>query len=176
MLKVGIVGSESTHSQTFAGLANLPATNGKYLFNARVTTIWGADSVRTEQVAKEKKIPVIAEKPEDMIGKVDTVMVVPRRGGQHRRYAIPFLKAGISTWVDKPFTHDYADAEALVKTAEENRTLVCGGSICKFCCDAIMLRKLFLQMHSTGQFISGAFNFSRDIKCAVTVWKHRLNR
>lgn len=37
MLKVGIVGSESTHFQTFAGLANLPAEYRKsFAFCARI--------------------------------------------------------------------------------------------------------------------------------------------
>lgn len=165
MLKIGMVGSESTHAQTFSGLANFPSADGTDRFRARVTTIWGTDPVRTKQVADEKKIPRIVEKPEDMMGSVDAVMVVPRSGGQHRRCAEPFLKAGVPVWVDKPFTCDYADAAALAAAAKAGGALLCGGSICKFCCDAVMLQQLFRQMRAAGQFRSAALNFSGDINC-----------
>lgn len=163
MLKIGIVGSENTHASTFSGFANLPDENGNYPLDARVTMIWGGDRAHTEQVAEERKIPRVVDDPEEMIGKVDAVMVVPRRGSLHCRYALPFLKAGIPAWVDKPFTVDFCEAQELVKTAQEKHVVLFGGSVCKFSDDAYMLQQIFRKQRAAGQFISGAFNFSGDI-------------
>ncbi len=163
MLKIGIIGSESTHSETFAGMANFPARDGALPFDARVTAIWGEDPVRTQQVAKQKNIPCVLKNPEEMIGKVDAVMVMPRRGSRHFQYAMPFLKAGVPTWVDKPFTVDYGEAATMVKTAKQHHAMICGGSTCKECFDVAMLKELFKQLQSAGGMISAAFNFAGDI-------------
>lgn len=163
MLKIGMVGSENSHSSTFSGFANLPDANGNYPLDARVTMIWGGDRARTERIAAEKKIAEVVDDPEEMIGKVDAVMVVPRRGSQHYRYAMPFLKAGIPAWVDKPFTVDFGEAEELVRTAQEKKIVLFGGSVCKFSDDAYMLQQIFRDQRKAGKFLSGTFNFSGDV-------------
>lgn len=165
MIRVGMVGSENTHSQIFSGYMNLPLRDGSRPLNARVVSIWGGDAVRTKEVAKEKEIPEIVAKPEDMLGKIDAVMVVPRRGSVHLRHAEPFLKAGLPAWIDKPFTVDYEEALTIVKLAKESGSMICGGSVCKFCDDVRMLRRMFQKMHDAGEFISGTFNFPGDINC-----------
>lgn len=163
MLKIGIVGSESTHSQTFARLANLPGPDGTLPFDARVTMIWGCDPDRTKQVAEENKIPAIVNNPLDMIGKVDAVMIDPRKGSQHYKYTMPFLKAGVPAWVDKPFTVDYGEALELVRAAKAHGVLLCGGSTCKYSYDVAMLKARFELLHNAKDLVSAAFNFSGDI-------------
>ncbi len=55
-----------------------------------------------------------------------------RHGDHHYDHALPYLKAGIPAFLDKPLTVDLAKAEELIKTAEENGALICGGSGIKF--------------------------------------------
>ncbi len=165
MIRIGMVGSESTHALTFARLANLPGKNGCFPFGeARVTEIWGGDGGRTRQVAREGRIPRIAEKPEDMLGRVDAVMVVPRDGSLHKRYALPFLRAGIPAWVDKPLAVRYSDALEMVKAAREHGTFLTGGSNVKFSRDVEALRTSFGRMRKSGTFRSAALNFPADLQ------------
>lgn len=76
MYRIGIIGSDNSHADAFSGLVNIPdKKTGKFLFpDFKITSIFGLEKERTEQVAKQGKIEFIAEKPEDMMGKVDAVL------------------------------------------------------------------------------------------------------
>lgn len=62
----------------------------------------------------------VVERAEDMIGKVDGVMIETGDGSAHLERARPFLEAGIATWVDKPFASSLADANEMVELAAKN--------------------------------------------------------
>jgi len=64
-------------------------------------------------------IPMV-EKPEDMIGKADGMLIESQQGGVHLRRARPFLEAGIPCFIDKPFTCGAADARQLVELADKH--------------------------------------------------------
>lgn len=164
MIRIGIIGSDNSHAQIFSQLANLPGPDGRFAFeDVRVEAIFGADPVRTAEVAKAGRIERIAAAPEELLGTVDAVMVVFRHGGLHYKYALPFVEAGIPTWVDKPFTIDYAEALALVRAAKRRGTLLAGGSTCKYCRDVLALRESFERLRAGGGVLSGAFNFPGDL-------------
>ncbi len=69
---------------------------------------------RAEHVAKASKIPVVYDRPEEMIGQVDAVIVATDVGDEHVERCRPFVEAGIPMFVDKP----------LVNTEEDLRTFV----------------------------------------------------
>lgn len=164
MIRIGIVGSDNSHAQIFSKLANLPGPDGRHAFeDVRVVAIFGPDPARTEQVAEEGHIPFLAKSPEELFGRVDAVMVVFRNGGLHSQYALPFIEAGVPTWVDKPFTIDYGEALSLVAAAKKRGTLLAGGSTCKYCRDVLTLRDCFERLRAGGGVLSGAFNFPGDI-------------
>ena len=52
---------------------------------------------------KKLEVPLV-EKPADMIGKVDGMLIEAVDGSVHYERARPFLEAGIPCFVDKPFT------------------------------------------------------------------------
>jgi predicted dehydrogenase len=62
----------------------------------------------------------IVDRAEDMIGKVDGVMIETGDGSAHLERARPFLEAGIATWVDKPFASSLEDANEMVELAEKS--------------------------------------------------------
>lgn len=166
MFKIGIVGSDNSHAEAFSKLVNFPdSKTGEYAFpDCKVVGIYGFDKERTEQVARDGKIDFIAEKPEDLIGKVDAVMVVFRHGDLHAEYALPFIKAGIATWVDKPFTIKNEDAIKLIDAAKKYNTLLTGGSTCKYAYDVLMAKGAVEGGSRIGKIKTGTINFPATLE------------
>jgi len=113
MIRIGIVGSDNTHAERFSELCNLEGFPGR-VRGARVVSIYGRDPQRTAEVAEKGRIPRIVETPDEMLGQVDAVMVVFRHGALHCEHALPFLEAGVPTFVDKPFATTVRDARRMV--------------------------------------------------------------
>lgn len=164
MIRIGILGSDSSHALAFAKLCNIPDSNtGQYNFpDVRITTIYGHDKNETEKTALEGNIKEIVSSPDELIGKVDGVMVLFRDGNLHVPYALPFIKKGIPVWIDKPLTVTLEDTQILLKEAAKSNSLVTGGSTCKYSNDVLELGK-FVRSGSVGNVLSGYINFPGDI-------------
>lgn len=121
MLRIGIVGSDNSHAVNYSRLANIEGVVGD---DARVVAITGPDPERTKEVAGLGNIPEIVETPQDLLGKVDAVLVVHRHGDLHLANTLPFLEAGLPVYVDKPFTISLDDGAQLIRTAELNNALL----------------------------------------------------
>lgn len=118
MFRMGIIGSDNSHAETFAKLCNHNSLDGTHYQDARVTHIYGTDPARTREVAEAADIPHVATRAEELLGKVDGVLCVWRHGDKHMPDTLPFLEAGIPAFVDKPLAIKPADAERLVAAAE----------------------------------------------------------
>jgi len=92
--------------------------------DAKVVSIWGFERKRTEEVAKLGNIPEIVNYPEDMIGKIDAVMVVLRDGALHYKFSKPFIEAGIPAFIDKPLETSIENARRIINLAKEKNTLI----------------------------------------------------
>lgn len=117
MLRVGLIGDESSHVDAWTDwLRRRP------------------DAARLEAVvAPSREWPArTVAAPQDLIGCVDAVVVMGRDGGSHRAGAEPCLRAGLRTFVDKPFTLEVPDAEALVAAARAGGTRVASFSALRF--------------------------------------------
>lgn len=115
--RIGIVGSQNSHSKAYAELINLKDA-GKQYGTVRVTHLWGEEEAQTKEVAEKCAIPNIVTKHTDMLGQVDGVICVRRHGGGHLEDAMPFLKAKLPVYVDKPLACSVADARAMVDAAQ----------------------------------------------------------
>lgn len=163
MLQIGIVGADNFHALAFSKLANLPPERGGCGLPARVKCIWGETVERARFVAEQAEIPCIVNEPAEMLGQVDAVMVVLRRGSQHFQAAAPFIKAGIPTWVDKPLTCDPREAQELTELAQKSGTLLAGGSACKYGPDVLRIRQEYHRLKKEGQVISAHLNFPGEL-------------
>lgn len=67
-----------------------------------------------EHIARAAKIPTVYDRPEEMIGKVDAVIVATDNGNEHVERCRPFIEAGIPMFIDKP----------LINTQEDLRTFL----------------------------------------------------
>lgn len=160
MMRISLLGSDSSHALEFAKLVNFEDhVTGKHRFeNCRITCIYGTDREQTLYVAKEGGIPAVAERPEDLLGQSDAVMVVCRDGDLHAGYAAPFLNAGIPTFVDKPFTIRMEDAGKLLRLAAERKVLLTGGSGCRAIGD-VQKMKVCIESGRAGEVHSAIITF-----------------
>lgn len=164
MIRIGLIGAENSHAAAFASLANLPDASGNMRYpELRVTAIWGETPQAAAKVAAQCAIPHQVPSPEHMLGEVDAVMVLLRRGSEHRRFAMPFVSEGIPTWVDKPFAVAMTDALDMVAEAKKKGTLLAGGSTCKYCPDVLALQGMCRELQKGAGILSGGFNFPGEI-------------
>ena len=147
MFRVGILGTENSHAMAFAQILNGLNEEFKGQFDDfRVVAVGGIDAEANQNVAEKCGIDTIVEKPEDMLGMVDAVMITCRDGKYHAPYARPFIEAGIPAFIDKPFTSDPAEALALAKLAKEKKVPLVGGSSVKLT-DAVLKLKALADEH-----------------------------
>lgn len=87
--------------------------------NAKVTHIWTDDLADAEKVSKSSLIPNIAGSPEDVIGKVDAVIIATDKGFEHVGRCKPFVDAGLPVFVDKPMVDNEPDLQTFAKWVSE---------------------------------------------------------
>jgi hypothetical protein len=68
-------------------------------------------------------VPLV-DKPTDMIGKIDGVLIHSLEGGVHLERARPFLEAGLPCFIDKPFTCSVADARKIATLSQKHNAPV----------------------------------------------------
>ncbi len=69
---------------------------------ARVTHVWCDDPADAAKIAKAAFIPNVVDRPEDVLGEVDAVIIPTDRGWEHVDRARPFIDAGLPLFIDKP--------------------------------------------------------------------------
>ena len=119
-MRVGIVGAENSHTIAVARTLNIDRACG----NARVVAVWGETKAFAEKAAADGQIPLIVKRPEDMIGKVDGVMVDHRHAKFHIPAATPFVEARIPVFVDKPFSWTVREGWKFIQLAKRKRVAV----------------------------------------------------
>lgn len=138
MFRVGIIGSENSHALAFSEIFNI--NNKEQYPDIQVVAIYGEDQAASEAVRDKCGVEIM--NPEEMLGKVDAIMVTSRDGALHAGYAKPFIEAGIPAFVDKPLTRDVDEAIALMRLAKEKKVPIVGGSSLKYPEDLQELKKV----------------------------------
>lgn len=164
MYRVGIIGTENSHALAFARQMNLPdpATGEKAYPDVQVVGVYGPDTASAEQIVQEAGVSFIANDPAEFLGKVDAMMITCRKGSLHAQYAMPFIRAGLPLFIDKPFTIDVAQAQELVEAAKKSGSKLCGGSGCKLAYDVLTLQNAARGLKAKGELLGGSINFAAD--------------
>ncbi len=119
-LVIGIIGAENSHSRGYGRVFNIekkfPGVELKY--------IWGETDAFAKRSMKEGKIPIQVKDPAEMMGKIDALIVDHRHAKYHLPAATPFVKAGIPTFVDKPFCYRAAEGKEFLEMAHKTGTPV----------------------------------------------------
>ena len=109
MLKVALIGSDSTHVDMYAKLLN----STTYYPNACAFSIWGEDYAEATKKALTYDIPVVSDKIEGAIENSEIIIICNRYGEDHYIPAKLAMELKKPTFVDKPFTIDTLEAKEL---------------------------------------------------------------
>ena len=157
MLRIGMIGSENSHSKAVSKVLNVD----KLIKGVKVVAVWGETRAFAEETAAAGEIPTIVKKPEDMLGMVDGVMVDNRHGKYHLPATTPFIKAGIPAFVDKPFCCSVVEGKRFLKLAKSRRVAVTSYS-------SIPIQKAFLEfrdkVQALGKIYAGSSSGPCDLK------------
>lgn len=91
---------------------------------ARVTHIWAENGEDAEDIAATCSIEHIVASPEDVIGKVDAVIIGEDIGSRHLELARPFIERDIPIFIDKPLTDNEADLAEFTKLFQEGKPIL----------------------------------------------------
>lgn len=93
---------------------------------AKVTHICctGDGGFTAEHVAQCSLIPHVVSRPEEVIGKVDAVIVATDNGAEHVARARPFVEAGLPVFVDKPLADNAPDLKIFQEWAAAGKPIM----------------------------------------------------
>jgi virulence factor len=129
MIRAGIVDFDTSHVVEFTKRFNhIDIDKEQWIDGVQVVMGYpGTSTITSKEVMegytatlKDKYGIAIVEKPDDMIGQIDAVLIESQGGSVHLKRARPFLSAGIPTFIDKPFTCSLSDAKELAALASAN--------------------------------------------------------
>ena len=75
-------------------------------------------------MARASLIPHVVKRPEDVIGRVDAVIVATDKGCEHVARCRPFVKAGLPIFVDKPLVDSAKDLKIFRKWIGEGKPIL----------------------------------------------------
>lgn len=96
---------------------------------AKVTYVWTQDQKISQSIAKTTGIENIAKNLEDMVGKVDAVLLTRDDPENHVEMAKPFLDAGMPIFIDKPLAITHKDLDYFAGENAKGKLIMSGSSM-----------------------------------------------
>ncbi|MDD3840540.1 MAG: Gfo/Idh/MocA family oxidoreductase [Clostridia bacterium] len=109
-------------------LAKEPKENLR-IDGAKITHIWTDNPEDAKKVSKASLIPNVVERPEDVIGEVDAVIIATDIGYEHVDRCRPFVEAGLPIFVDKPMVDNEKDLKIFTKWVEQGAHIMSSSSM-----------------------------------------------
>jgi hypothetical protein len=139
MIKLGVLDFDTSHVVEFTSRLNHKHSSKDQWVDGALVVIGcpGESKIMPERIEGYKKAMdklgvKLVDKPEDMIGKVDGMLIESQEGGAHWGRAKPFLDAGVPCYIDKPFTCSVADAKKIVELAAKKKLPVFSSSSLRY--------------------------------------------
>lgn len=149
-IRVGLIGLDTSHAGAFTQLLNDPA-RPDHVPGARVVAAFRGGSPDIEASAsridkftaelRDKWQIELVDSIEELVRRVDAVMVTSVDGRVHLAQARPVIAARKPLFVDKPFTASAKDAVELARLARENGTPVFSSSSLRYTDDVQAIKR-----------------------------------
>lgn len=147
--EIGIIGAENSHTAGFGKLFNVE----KVFPGMEVKYVWGETRAFAEKAMQDGQIPNRVDDPNDMLGKIDGLIVDHRHGKFHLEPAIPFIEAGVPTFIDKPFCYRAKEGKAFLVLAKKHGTPVTSFSSIAHSYDTIDIKEQLKTIGSIDQVV-----------------------
>ena len=138
MKKIALIGVENSHAPAFA---NLIKNNPEKYGDIEIVGVYSYDGAAAQKMVDDGLAPMAANTSSYFLGKVDGVINTARHGDNHYEYSMPYIKAGVPMFIDKPFCVSPHNAKEMILEAEKAGTLLCGGSCLKFAPELAALKE-----------------------------------
>ncbi|MBI1831140.1 MAG: Gfo/Idh/MocA family oxidoreductase [Planctomycetes bacterium] len=130
-IRIGIIGLDTSHVPAFTALFNDPKAEGDLAgFKVVAGYPGGSKDVKlsysrvdmyTQQIQKNYGVEIVGS-IDELIKKVDVVLIESVDGRPHLAQVIPVLKAGKKVFIDKPIGGSLADVLMIFQLAEQYKT------------------------------------------------------
>ena len=131
--KLGLVGLCTSHPGAWVPIIRELVREG--FVDVEVVAAWDSGETRPERFAgafcAENDIPTAVDRLEDMVDRVDGVIVHTTNWDRHLEQARPFVDAGKPVLIDKPIVGNLQDANRVLDWVKQGRR-VTGGSSLRF--------------------------------------------
>jgi predicted dehydrogenase len=149
-IRVGLIGLDTSHAGAFTQMLN-DASRPDHVAGARVVAAFrgGSPDIEASATRIEKfttdlrdtwQIELV-DSIEELVRRVDAVMLTSVDGRIHLAQARPVIAAGKPLFVDKPFTASVRDAVALARLAGERGTPIFSSSSLRFTDDVQAIKR-----------------------------------
>lgn len=149
-VRIGIIGAENSHTIGFGKMFNVdrkfPGVEVKY--------VWGETEALARTAMEKGSIPAMVKDPGEMLGKIDALIVDHRHAKYHLEAATPFIKAGIPTFIDKPFCYRVEEGKKFLSLARELGTPVTSYSGIAHSDATLDIKKQVASLGKTGHIVS----------------------
>jgi len=139
MIRLGILDFDTSHVGEFTRRLNHKFPNKDQWVDGAEVVIGcpGSSRMMADLMPKYTKemqslgVPLV-DRPEQMIGQVDGMLIESQEGGAHWAAARPFLEAGVPCYIDKPFACSTADAKRIADLASKKGVPVFSSSSLRY--------------------------------------------
>ncbi|MBI3824142.1 MAG: Gfo/Idh/MocA family oxidoreductase, partial [Planctomycetes bacterium] len=141
LIKIGMIGLDTSHVPAFTGLFNDPKNEGD-LAGFKVVAAYRGGSkdipasfnrldMFTKQIQEKYGVEIV-DSIDELLKRVDVVLIESVDGRPHLDQAIPVLKAGKLLFIDKPIAGSLADVIRIFELSREYKTPVFSSSSLRY--------------------------------------------
>ena len=155
-MKLAFVGVENSHAPAFLQLIQ---KNPEKYSDIEVVGVYSYDGAAADKLVADGLAPRAVRTPGAFLGGADAadcVVNTARHGDNHYEYSLPYLRAGIPMFIDKPFAMTTERAGAMVEAAKAGHANLCGGSCLKFAPELTALKRA-MDAGELGNVLSASF-------------------
>ena len=149
-IRIGIIGAENSHTVGYGKMFNVD----KKFPGVEVKYVWGETEAFAKTAMEKGGIPAMVKDPKEMMGKIDALIVDHRHAKYHLEAATPFVKAGVPTFIDKPFCYRVEEGKKFLEIARKAGTPVSSYSGLAHSANTFAIKERVKSMGDINQVVS----------------------
>ena len=123
MYKIAVLGCENSHADAFLDFIY----NKKMVTDVEVVGVYSDETDATKRLHDNFGVKIM-ESYDELVGRIDGLIITARNGVNHLKYAAPYIESGIPMFIDKPIANSEEDAVELMKRIKAAGNRFSGGS------------------------------------------------